>query len=81
MAISVPALVANAVFRLNDPRHAGQPERTVTVSPPIAAVLNVPAGGLQDTLVVSTEYAHRGNVVALQVQSPTAAGSTCGRSG
>jgi hypothetical protein len=70
VAISVPALVANAVFRLKIPGTPPSPGVRVTVSPPIAAALNVPTGGLQDGLVVTTKYAHRGNVVVLQVQSP-----------
>ncbi len=69
VAVSVPALVANAVFRLTIPGRAVSPSVMVTVSPPISAVLDVGAGGLQDWLVVRAQYAHRADVVVLQVLS------------
>jgi hypothetical protein len=70
VAVSVPALAANAVFRLTIPGRAHSPSVLVTVSPPVAAVLDVGAGGIQDSLVVSVQYAHRADVVVLQVLSP-----------
>jgi hypothetical protein len=70
VAVAVPALVANAVFRLKIPGAPPSASVRVAVSPPIAAVLKVPPGGVQDALVISTQYARRGNVVVLQVQSP-----------
>jgi len=69
VAVSVPALTANAVFRLAVPGAVVSPSVTVTVSPPITAVLDVGPAGLADTLVVSTEYARAGDVAALQVQA------------
>ena len=39
------------------------------VSPPITVVLAPVGASARDTLVVSTQYAHVGNVVALQVQA------------
>ena len=69
VAVSVPALTANAVFRLAVPGAVVSPSVTVTVSPPVTAVLDVGPAALADTLVVSTEYARAGDVVALQVQT------------
>jgi hypothetical protein len=68
VAISIPALTENAVFRLTIPRVAHSGSVAVIVSPPITAVLDVGASA-RDTLVVSTQYAHVGNVVVLQVQA------------
>jgi hypothetical protein len=68
VAISVAALTENAVFRLTIPGAAHSSSVAVVVRPPITAVLDVGATA-QDTLVVSTQYAHVGNVVVLQVRS------------
>ncbi len=70
VAVSVPALVANAVFRLTIPGRSVSPSVIVTVVPPISAVLHVGPGGVLDSLVVSAQYAHRADVVVLQVLSP-----------
>jgi hypothetical protein len=70
VAVTVPALTANAVFRLTVPGAAPSPAVVVTVSPPIAAVLDVGAAGLPDSLVVSTQYARRGDVTVLEVLAP-----------
>jgi hypothetical protein len=67
--VSVPALTANAVFRLTIRGAALSPSVVVRVSPPITAVLDVGSAAVPDTLVVSTEYARAGDIVALQVQA------------
>ena len=69
VAVSVPALTANAVFRLTVRGAVLSPSVTVTVSPPITVVLDVRSAPASDTLVVSTEYARAGDLVALQVQA------------
>ncbi len=69
VAVSVPALTANAVFRLTVRGAVLSPSVTVTVSPPITVVLDVSSTATSDTLVVSTEYARAGDLVALQVQA------------
>jgi hypothetical protein len=69
VAVSVPALTANAVFRLVVRGAALSPSVAVKVSPPITAILDVSSTGVSDLLVVSTEYARAGDVVVLQVQA------------
>jgi hypothetical protein len=69
VAVSVPALTANAVFRLAVRGAALSPSVAVKVSPPITAILDVSSTGVSDLLVVSTEYARAGDVVVLQVQA------------
>jgi hypothetical protein len=69
VAVSVPALTANAVFRLVVRGTALSPSVAVNVSPPITAILDVSSTGVSDLLVVSTEYARAGDVVVLQVQA------------
>ena len=71
VAIQVAALTANAVFRLKITGAPPSAAVRIIVQPPIDAVLNRGPGDLRDALVVSTQYAHRGNVVVLQVQSAT----------
>ncbi len=71
VAVPVAALTTNAVFRLKIPGTAVSPAVRVIVQPPVDAVLDPGPGYVRDTLVVSTLYAHRGNVVVLQVQSAT----------
>jgi hypothetical protein len=73
VAVQVAALHTNAVFRLKIPGAPPSAAVRVVVQPPIAAVLDPGPGNVRDVLVVSTQYAHRGNVVVLQVQ--TAKGS------
>jgi len=73
VAVQVAALATNAVFRLKIPGAAPSAAVRIIVHPPVDAVLDPGPGALRDALVVSTQYAHRGNVVVLQVQS--AAGS------
>jgi hypothetical protein len=69
VAVSVPAVTANAVFRLTVRGAALSPSVNVAVSPPITAVLDVSSTGVTDYLVVSTEYAATGDLAALQVQA------------
>jgi hypothetical protein len=69
VAITGPALATNAVFRLRIPGGVHSTSVPVTVTPRVTVVLNPGASGLRDLLTVSTQYAHRGNVVWLQVQS------------
>lgn len=69
VSISVPSVVANSVFRLVVPGVAHSPKVRVVVVPPIDAVLQAMPSGVKDALLVSTQYAHRGNVVELQVES------------
>jgi hypothetical protein len=67
VAVTVPAVTANAVFRLRDVGVAHSTNVLVIVAPPVTATLTPGAAGLRDALVVSTLYAHRGNVVQLEV--------------
>jgi hypothetical protein len=69
VAVTVSAVPANAVFRLRVRGVAHSANVLVTVIPPITATLTPGAGGLRDVLAVTTQYAHRGNVVQLEVQS------------
>ncbi len=69
VAVQVAALDTNAVFRLTIHGAAPSAGVRVIVQPPIAAVLNPVPGSTRDVLAVSTQYARRGNVVVLQVQS------------
>ena len=71
VAIQVAALTTNAVFRLKIPGTARSAAERIIVHPPVDAVLDPGPGDLRDALVVSTQYAHGGNVVVLQVQSAT----------
>ena len=70
VVIHVAALATNAVFRLKIPGAPPSAAVRIIVQPPIAAVLEPGPTYARDALVVSTQYAHRGNVVVLQVQSP-----------
>jgi hypothetical protein len=67
VAVTVPAVTANAVFRLRDVGVAHSANVLVIVAPPVTATLTPGAAGLRDALMVSTLYAHRGNVVQLEV--------------
>jgi hypothetical protein len=67
VAVTVPAVPANAVFRLRDVGVAHSTNVLVIVAPPVTAKLTSGAAGLRDILMVSTLYAHRGNVVQLEV--------------
>jgi hypothetical protein len=69
VAVTVSAVPANAVFRLRVRGVAHSANVLVTVIPPITATLTPGAAGLRDVLAVTTQYAHRGNVVQLEVQS------------
>jgi hypothetical protein len=69
VAVTVSAVPANAVFRLRVRGVAHSANVLVIVIPPITATLTPGAGGLRDVLAVRTQYAHRGNVVQLEVQS------------
>jgi hypothetical protein len=69
VAVTVSAVTANAVFRLRDFRVAHSVNVLVIVAPPVTATLTPGAAGLRDVLAVSTQYAHRGNVVRLEVQT------------
>lgn len=69
VAVSVPALAENAVFRLMIPHKAVSRSVLVVVSPPISAVLNPGSAGAPDTLVLTAEYARTGDFVVLEVQA------------
>jgi hypothetical protein len=69
VAITGRPLVTNAVFRLRIPGGVHSASVLVTVTPQITVGLTPGASGLRDMLTVSTQYARRGNVVWLQVQS------------
>jgi hypothetical protein len=69
VAVSVPVLTANAVFRLAAPGGALSTGVVVIVSPQIGTSLAVGPGGLLDTLAVSTADANTGNVLVLQVHA------------
>jgi hypothetical protein len=64
-------LATNAAFRLRIPGGVHSASVLVTVTPQVTVVLTPGASGLRDLLAVTTQYAHRGNVVWLQVQSPS----------
>jgi hypothetical protein len=69
VAITGRPLAANAVFRLRVTDGVHSASVLVTVTPQIDVLLTPGTSGLRDLLTVSTEYAHRGNVVWLEVQS------------
>jgi hypothetical protein len=69
VAVTVSAVTANAVFRLRDFRVAHSVNVLVTVAPPVTATLTPGAAGLRDVLAVTTQYAHRGNIVQLEAQT------------
>jgi hypothetical protein len=69
IAITAPPLAANAAFQLRTPGGVHSARVLVTVTPQVAIVLTPGASGLRDLLSVTTQYAHRGNVVWLQVES------------
>ena len=69
VAVTIPALTVNTAFQWIGPGGATSPVVTITVIPPIQATLELGPGGVRDLLVVTTQYAHRGNVVVLEVQS------------
>jgi len=66
VAVTVPAVTANAVFRLRDVGVAHSANVLVIVQPPVTATLTPGALKLRDVLMVSTLYAHRGNLVQLE---------------
>jgi hypothetical protein len=68
VAITAKPLAANAAFRLRIPGGLHSASVLITVRPQITVVLTE-ASALRDLLAVTTEDAHRGNVVWLQVQS------------
>jgi hypothetical protein len=69
VTITGPPLVTNAVFRLRLPGGVHSGSVLVTVTPQVTVALTPGASGLRDLLSVTTQYAHRGNMVWLQVQS------------
>jgi hypothetical protein len=69
VAITGPALAMNAAFRLRIKGGIHSASVLVTVTPQVTVALTPGPSGLRDLLTVSTQYAHRGNVVWLQVQS------------
>jgi hypothetical protein len=73
VAVNSPALITNTAFRLTGPHGARSAIVRVTVRPAISAVLKPGTGGRRDDLLVSTSYAHGGNIVVLQVESKTGA--------
>jgi len=72
VAITGPPLDANAVFRLKTGHGVHSANVLVTVTPQVTVALTAESS-LRDLLTVTTQFAHGGNVVWLQVES--AAGS------
>jgi hypothetical protein len=68
VAITGQPLAANAVFRLWIKGGVHSAPVPITVTPQVTVVLTE-ASALRDLLTVTTQFAHRGNVVWLQVQS------------
>ncbi|MFY9890268.1 MAG: hypothetical protein WAK71_18270, partial [Streptosporangiaceae bacterium] len=68
VAVTVPVLTQNAVFRLAG-TGAVSPAVLVRVSPLVSAVLEEGSGGVFDVLAVSTQDAQSGNEVVLQVET------------
>jgi hypothetical protein len=73
VAVTSPPIITNTAFRLTGPHGAKSAIVRVTVRPTVSIALNLGTGGRRDALQVSTVYAHRGNIVVLQVQSKTGA--------
>jgi hypothetical protein len=69
VTITAPPLAANAAFQLRARGDVHSAIVLVTVTPQVTIVLTPGASDLRDLLAVTTQYAHRGNVVWLQVQS------------
>ena len=69
VAITGPPLATNAAFRLRLPGGVHSASVLVTVTPQVTVVLTPGASSVRDLLTVATQYARRGNVVWLQVQS------------
>jgi hypothetical protein len=68
VAMAVPALGTNAVFRLTGPGGVvSQPVR-ISVTPAVSVALDSGSRGIADVLVVTAQYANRGDVAVLQVQ-------------
>jgi hypothetical protein len=68
VTITVPSLVTNASFRLIGPDGATSAAVRITVVPYVTAAIQLGSSGVKDYLTVSTLYAHRGDVVLLQVE-------------
>jgi hypothetical protein len=68
VTITGPPLAANAVFRLWIKGGVHSASVPITVTPQVTVVLTE-ASALRDLLAVTTQFAHRGNVVWLQAQS------------
>jgi hypothetical protein len=69
VVITAPSLITNAAFRLRTAGGAHSASALVTVTPVVQITLTPGASGLRELVTVSTQYAHRGNVVWLEVQS------------
>ncbi len=69
VAFTIPLLGANAAFELAGPGVVVSSPVAITVIPPVDTVLIPGATGVRDVLVVSTQYAHAGNIVVLQKQT------------
>jgi hypothetical protein len=69
VAVTVSAVTANAVFRLRDKGVAHSANVLVIADPLVTATLTPGVAGLRDVLAVSTQYAHHGNAVQLEVQT------------
>jgi len=69
VAVSVPVLRANAVFRLAIHGAAPSGSVLVVVTPQIVTSFAVGPGGMLDTLGVSVQYASTGNLVVIQAQA------------
>ena len=69
VAVTSPAITTNTAFRLSGPDGVKSAIVRVTVRPTISAVLQPGTSGLHDAVVVSTQYARRGNIVVLQIES------------
>jgi len=68
VAIAAKPLAENAAFRLRIPGGVHSASVLITVRPQVTVVLTE-SSALRDLLAVTTQFANRGNVVWLQVQS------------
>jgi hypothetical protein len=68
VALVVSALDTNAVFRLTGPGGAVSLPVRIRVTPSVTVALDAGSRGLADILVVTAQYANRGDAVVLQVQ-------------
>jgi hypothetical protein len=69
VAVTLPVLGVNAALMLTGPGGSSSPVVAVTVVPPVDTQLVLGAKDLHDGLIVSTQYAHQGNIVVLEKEA------------